>query len=242
MQRNTSTKSQKQRPVFYNLTGQRFGRLLVIKEAPRRSKHNVRSWFVLCDCGTHKEIRQSDLLNSGTSSCGCLGTEVRRRMKTTHGFSRRQEYWSYTSIKERCYRKTHASYESYGGRGIAMCARWRESIIHFINDMGPMPSKKHTVDRIDNSKGYWCGKPECPECGPLGRTSNCRWATAFEQSRNTRRNRILIYNGKSQTMRDWANEKDMGFKTLSYRIDAGWSVEDALTIPVDRSKYYPRKS
>ena len=84
----------------------------------------------------------------------------------------------------RCCCPKSKAYPRYGGRGITVCKRWRDDKHAFVSDMGPKPTPKHSIDRIDNDKGYWCGKTECPECGPLGRVGNCRWATSKEQVRN----------------------------------------------------------
>jgi hypothetical protein len=91
------------------------------------------------------------------------------------------------AIMDRCYNPNNISYPYYGGRGITVCARWRESGPAFRSDMGSRPSPKHSIDRIDNDKGYWCGKSECPECGPANRKPNCRWATRKNQIANSSR-------------------------------------------------------
>jgi hypothetical protein len=93
-----------------------------------------------------------------------------------HGGSYMPEYRIWTEIKMRCYNKNRISFKYYGGRGIDMCVRWRVSFSAFLEDMGVRPSPKHTVDRIDNLKGY---SPQ-----------NCRWATRQQQSRNRKCNKL----------------------------------------------------
>lgn len=86
----------------------------------------------------------------------------------------------------RCHNPTNKDYPGYGGRGITVCRRWRESFWDFAEDMGDRPDG-HSLDRRDNDAGYWCGKPECPECGPAAREPNCRWAPPGTQAKNRRR-------------------------------------------------------
>lgn len=85
----------------------------------------------------------------------------------------------------RCHNPGHPAFAYYGGRGLTVCARWRESLDAFRDDVSPRPAGL-SLDRIDNAAGYWCGKPECSECGPLGRKPNWRWATREDQAKNRR--------------------------------------------------------
>lgn len=100
-----------------------------------------------------------------------------------------------------------------------LCERWAGSYENFLADMGECPPK-YSIDRIDNSKGYEPG--------------NCRWATIEEQNNNKTNNRYLSLHGVTQTMAQWARETGIGHSTIWYRIDGGWTVERALTTPVQR--------
>lgn len=152
-----------------DLSGQRFGRLQVTSEATRRSAH--RYWLCVCDCGTESVVGQSQLRSGKAQSCGCLHREqISERMKT-HGASRTSEYLIWKSMRRRCSSPKDKRYLAYGGRGIRVCPEW-ESFETFIRDMGPRPSVKHSIDRIDNDRGY---EPD-----------NCRWATPSEQAQNKR--------------------------------------------------------
>lgn len=105
--------------------------------------------------------------------------------RATHGHTRGRkttpEFNSWLALRQRCNDPKHAKYPTYGARGITVCERWQSSFDAFLKDMGQRPEGT-TIDRIDNAKGYWCGR--CEECVRLLRTANCRWATRQEQSRN----------------------------------------------------------
>lgn len=124
------------------------------------------------------------------------------------------------------YRCRNSRDKNYGGRGIAVCERWqgRGGYHRFIEDMGPRPSPSHTLDRIDNSKGY------CPE--------NCRWATPKEQNRNMRTNRFITFGGETKCVVDWAEEAGLRPWTLIRRLDRGWPMNKAL---ITTSSRYERK-
>jgi hypothetical protein len=119
----------------------------------------------------------------------------------------------------RCTNPDSTGYARYGGRGITVCDRWRESFANFLADMGPKPTPRHTIDRINNDGNYEPG--------------NCRWATGKEQCRNTRRNRYIEHDGRRMTQVEWCEETGMIKATLCCRLKSGWSVAAALTTPVN---------
>lgn len=102
-----------------------------------------------------------------------------------HGMANTTEHKTWRGLKARCSAKNGRNWDDYGGRGITVCKRWADSFLAFYEDMGARPSKAHSIDRVDNDGGYWCGK--CDECKSLNRPANCRWATKREQALNTRR-------------------------------------------------------
>ena len=106
-----------------------------------------------------------------------------------------------------------------------------DSFENFLADMGPRPTPKHSIDRIDNDKGYWCGKPECPECGPAGREPNCRWATKSQQGNNRRTGRMVTHNGITANLKQWSKIIGVSYGTLFKRIAKGWTIERVLTPP-----------
>jgi hypothetical protein len=115
---------------------------------------------------------------------------------------------------QRCTNPNNPRYARYGGRGIAVCERWR-SFESFLQDMGPRPEGK-TLDRVNVDGDYEPG--------------NCRWATPAEQNRNMKRNRVLEWNGRSLCVCDWAKQLGISPITLRSRLRLGWTVEQALTI------------
>jgi len=134
----------------------------------------------------------------------------------------RSEYAIWSGMKGRCLNANDKAYQNYGGRGITVCETWMR-FENFYNDMGNRPSLNHSLDRIDNNKGY------CKE--------NCRWAVRLEQENNKRTNTFYELNGERLTLANWARKINIESSTIKKRIDAGWGIERALT-QVHRYKKY----
>ncbi len=204
---------------FEDKTGKRFGRLLVI-EIAGRNKHSQILWRVRCDCGNEKVVLGCGMQCGHTKSCGCLNLELVRRARS-HGFcsgGKTDEYKVWLGMWKRCTNKKTKCYKHYGARGIKVCEKWGK-FVNFIEDMGERPSKKHSLERIDNDKGY--------------SPSNCRWATQKEQMSNTRVSVRITHNGETLSAAQWADRLGMKRYTFYSRINQyGWSVEKAITTPV----------
>ncbi len=131
-------------------------------------------------------------------------------------------------MKQRCYNPKVPQFKDWGGRGVAVCAAWRDSYETFLRDMGPRPDGL-SLDRIDNARGYDCGR--CPDCTARGAVRNCRWATRAEQARNTRANHRITWRGETKCISAW--EAQLGFPRylVSTRLKRGWTEDAALSTP-----------
>lgn len=209
--------------------GDRFGRLVVMQKVNRklyRSHVNSRPCFICrCDCGKFKLILAASVVGGGTRSCGCLRREMTRKRMTQHGHAKRsghsREFNIWMGIKKRCYSQKNPSYKNYGGRGITMCQKWLFSFSAFLRDMGPIPSNRHSIERLDNDRGYDPG--------------NCVWLLRSLQNRNRRTTVWIVVGGERKTLAEWCRKAGIAYGTYYARTRYyGWSVEDAVTTPTKR--------
>jgi hypothetical protein len=226
-----------------DLAGQTFGQLTVVAFDRRHrypSGQTGAKWLCRCACGGGRSVFVKDLVSGHTRSCGCLqrATSINNGLANArHGHCANgrstQEYKTWGGMRRRCTNPNSQDYARYGGRGICVCERW-QTFENFLTDMGPRPSPKHSIDRMDNDGGYWCG--HCSECTERCRPANCRWATAKGQARNRRSNRMLCAGGELSCISEWAERSGINPATLLDRIDAGWSPEDAVRRPAGESR------
>lgn len=163
-----------------DLTGVRFGRLVVLSKTNERVHRHV-VWRCKCDCGNECTIPSSSLTSGRTQSCGCLLQEARGVSRITHHMSNEKIYAVWQGMRKRCFSTYHKNYESYGGRGITVCQEWNESFEAFYDYVSQLPhfgEKGYSLDRINNDGNYEPG--------------NVRWATAKVQA-NNRRNCMSSY-------------------------------------------------
>ena len=193
--------------------GQVFGRLTVLSDTGKKCKEGKILYLCSCSCGNTKEASNKALRRGHCLSCGCITSEHMRKLgqkKTTHGHTRpsnglvSKEYSCWMNMKSRCYSPNNLFFHNYGGRGITVCDRWRFSFENFLADMGPLPTPKHTIDKIDNDKGY----------GP----DNCRWVTRKENNNNRRDNRRFDFPDGNMTISEAAEKYGVGRKNLQYRL------------------------
>ncbi len=207
-----------------DMTGMVCGLLTVLRREPCEGRIQ---WRCSCKCGNEHVARGEDLRSGKITSCGCIRRHNASLLNLSHGDSRvgavTHEYETWLAMVRRCNDPNVAGYHNYGGRGITVAPCWLgdTGFQNFLSHVGRKPSPQHTLDRIDNSKGYEPG--------------NVRWATRTQQARNTRRNRFLTHVGRTQTVKEWAIELGVHPDALYSRLRLGWSDEEALTTPVRRS-------
>lgn len=178
-----------------DLTGRRFGRLTAI-EYYGKSSNGHSLWLCECDCGNTKVVNISDVKAGKISSCGCYQRERHIENATKHNMCKEHPklYNEHYNMIQRCHNENCKNYTNYGGRGIKVCDRWRESIRDFYDDVSALPHFEedgYSLDRIDNDGDY--------------APNNVRWATNREQNMNRRNTLVVEYNGKTHTLLEWSD-------------------------------------
>jgi hypothetical protein len=227
-------------PKWKDIIGKTYGELTVIDHAPNRPRKDregqfFKMWLCECVCGKRVEVETQNLKRN--PSCGCKKREKisrahkgnkyhllrktiapppsNRRHGHTAGGKTTPEFRAWTGMQTRCNNPCEGDAACYAG--VTVCERWtgKEGFQNFLADMGPRPSPKHSIDRIEGAKGY----------GPV----NCRWATKKEQSQNRKNVIWLTHNGKTQCAADWAKELGLGKDTVRVRYRKGLPVERILS-------------
>lgn len=179
---------------YKDLTGQRFGRLVVrsLVDDPAGTDVPTR-WLCSCDCGNELLVRASNLKSGNTLSCGCLQKELATAQHKMHGETGSRLFHSWVHMKQRCTNPNNRAFKYYGARGISVCDEWKNSFQAFHDwAMSHGYADNLTLDRIDVNGNY------CPE--------NCRWITIQEQQRNKRDNVRVAFDGRVKTVAEWAEE------------------------------------
>lgn len=200
-----------------DITGQRFGRLVALRQAAERvGPKQCIGWVCSCDCGNEIVVRGYSLRDGNTKSCGCLFLDS----VITHGHTRGRQfpatYRSWDHMIQRCTNPSYLHFHYYGGRGIKVCERWM-TYENFLADMGDRPNGT-SLDRIDVNGNYEPG--------------NCRWATRQQQANNTRRNTMITYAGRTMSISDWSREMSLTKPCISGRLKRKWPIEKVLTTPM----------
>lgn len=217
-------KRNKKMGKLIDLTGKKFGRLVVIKRVENHISPDgsvFAQWLCECDCGNSVVVFSRNLRNGNTKSCGCYFTEKLKKRLTKHGFRYSKLYYIWIAIKARCYNKKNIGYKNYGGRGIKVCDEWLDienGSTNFINWALKNGYKEGlTIDRIDVNGDY---SPE-----------NCRWTSRKEQSNNKRNNHYITINGEIKTLSQWFEIYKISKTQFYYRKRRGMNEIEALTTP-----------
>lgn len=201
------------------ITGQTFGRLTAIRFDRYEKERNY--WIFRCVCGTEKSQAVSQVRRGITTSCGCLRVEKVKEARTKHGMSRAsggnktRVYQAWTNMISRCEYTAAKHFHRYGGRGIKVCARWRESFEAFLEDMGE-PPEGCSLDRIDNNGDY--------------EPSNCRWANQKTQVANRSVCNFIEVNGSKVLLLNHCEAIGVSHNMVRKRLKRGWSLDDALKV------------
>jgi hypothetical protein len=203
----------------------KYGRLSIIEEAGQ-DKHRKRLVKCRCDCGTEVVVNFRSLITGNTKSCGCYHREVIEKVNVTHGMTYTPLYNTWRGMKERCLSSKNINYKNYGARGITVCEEWMpfDGFMKWAQATGYKDGM--TIERKDNNGNY---EPD-----------NCTWATMKEQNNHKRSNRVLSYNGRDLTVAQWSAETKISYRTILDRLNSGWTVENALSVPVGAIKTGPK--
>lgn len=187
-------------------SGMRFGRVVLTE------KIGSRTWSCVCDCGnvTSKDI--GNLPRTNTCCHTCVFNPLRK-----HSGAGTKEYRTWKNIKTRCFNPKHRQAKDYSERGITMHPGWVNDYAAFFQYIGPAPSSAHTVDRLDNSKGYEPG--------------NVSWVTREVNCNNKRNNVTITYKGEVKTATQWARELGIKPSIILDRVRSGWTAEKTLNTP-----------
>jgi hypothetical protein len=204
---------------FEDLTGQTFGRLIVLRYLGNRvhdlpnggaKQHSV--WLCRCRCGREWPVDVGRVKDG--PSCGCFSSRTMIGWRsTTHGLAETREYRRWCHMKGRCCNPTDSQYAGYGGRGITVCQQWIDSFERFLDDMGPCPPK-WTLERKDVNGGY--------------NPANCIWAPMKDQQNNRRNNHVLYFDGITLTVQQWAEKLKMPASAILARIRLKKPLEECL--------------
>lgn len=217
---------------YKDLTGTRYTRLVVI-ELCGKTKNGMNIWRCLCDCGNEVKVPTNELNNGHTKSCGCYAKDMNRQRMTTHGFRSTQLYKVWAGMKDRTNPNNHHNKGNYKKFNITMCNEWRNDFMSFYRwsmahgykeEKLPNGKNKWTIDRIDNTKGYF--------------PDNCRWITNKEQMNNQTTNKKITYQGRTQNLSQWCEELNLPYSTILFRLNNGYDVERAFTDSLDHQNYY----
>lgn len=191
------------RKMIDDIKGERFGRLIVLEHVGF-ADNRVALWRCKCDCGNEIIVRQCNLRNGNTRSCGCLLKDISIKKHTTHGLTKTRLHNIWAKMKERCYNPHRPAYKNYGGKGVGVCDEWKDNFLEFYDwSISNGYNDDLTIDRVDSNGDY----------SPL----NCRWVTLSENVRQKSKNSFITIGNLSLTIHEWAIRLNMSPATLMSR-------------------------
>lgn len=209
-----------------DVAGQRFGMLVAVDLVGGFGPRGAQRWRCRCDCGGEVFVRGYELRVGDKGSCGCARrTGDLTAANGSAGRTRSPERRSWTDMIQRCTNPKRSKFAIYGGRGISVCAQWRESFDAFLADVGPRPGRGFSLDRIDVNGNYEPG--------------NVRWSSNTEQSRNRRTNTVIVHDGKSLTVQEWAERHGVKYQTAWARLRKGASFDEAFSTAHIKRRHAP---
>lgn len=194
--------------------GQKMRDCTFVKEIGKRKSgiQMQRYAIFICQCGNQFECRITFVITGVVKSCGCARVKNAKKNFTIHGYTKNgnitSEYNAWNSMKSRCYIPKNKAYHNYGGRGIKVCDRWKNSFENFLTDMGLKHSPNHSLDRYPNYNGNY-------------EPSNCRWATKKEQMENRRVSVYIIDDGVSISAKEYSKIKGIPYSTIMDQVHRG---------------------
>lgn len=199
---------------YTDITNKKFNRLTAL-ERVYCNRQKKMAWNCLCECGNYIVATYHQLNSNNTKSCGCLNNEKVLERNTTHNESKTRLYSIWVGMRQRCNNPNKKSYNDYGGRGIRVCSDW-DDYINFKNwAMSNGYSDVLTIERIDPNGNY--------------EPNNCTWISKSEQAKNRTNCNFLTFDGKTQTVSDWARELNISRSTINNRLRKGWTIDKVLS-------------
>ena len=191
---------------------------LTIIGLDHKDKNSKKYFQCRCDCGNLTVVQGGHITSGNIISCGCS-------LRTKQGLSNTPEGRAIKGAIRRCYSPDYKSYHTYGERGLTVSERYKgyDGIKNLIDDIGRKPTPKHSLDRIDNDKGYEPG--------------NLKWSTRREQDERRTNSRVIIYKGESLILERWAEKFGINSSTIRWRLENSWSVDRAFTTPVNKKTH-----
>jgi len=196
------------------------GKLIFLKDVENTTPRKALFMCPICSNQFTTDISRAKL--NRVVSCGCYRKENSKKLHFKHGHSKDKkmssEYVSWQRMIQRCQNLGYGNYYNYGGRGINVCKKWKNSFVSFLEDMKEKPFKNAQLDRINSDGDYEPG--------------NCRWVSCKENSRNRRNNLVIEWNDQKKTLSEWSEVLNINKNTLRDRIySTKWTLEEAMSTP-----------